>query len=336
MADMYHDRFIREMQSGVKGLLQAWGLAPQSDVRLLNISENATFIARDAEAGRAVVIRVHRPGYHTREEIESELTWIDSLIEDGVISTASPLSLQSGGRIAAFRHAGEDRLVVGFEFLKGSEPAPENDLKKDFHTLGAITARLHNHTQRWTAPAGFIRKTWDFESMLGSTPLWGDWRKAMGLDARGREVLEATAARLRRHLDIYGKKRDRFGLVHADLRLANLLVDGQTLSVIDFDDCGFSWFMYDFAAAISFIEEDPQIPDLQASWVAGYRSVKPLSAADEATIPTFIMLRRLLLTAWVASHAETETAQALGPAYTQGTLRLAARYLNAHPQINGK
>jgi hypothetical protein len=39
------------------------------------------------------------------------------------------------------------------------------------------------------------------------------------------------------------------------------------------------------------------------------------------------MLRRMLLTAWVASHAETPTAQAMGTAYTQGTLTLAEGFL---------
>ena len=44
---------------------------------------------------------------------------------------------------------------------------------------------------------------------------------------------------------------DRFGLDHADLRIANLLVDGGHMLVIDFDDCGLAWFMYDWATAVS-------------------------------------------------------------------------------------
>ncbi len=38
-----------------------------------------------------------------------------------------------------------------------------------------------------------------------------------------------------------GTGPQRYGLVHADTRLANLLVDGGRVSVIDFDDSGFSW-----------------------------------------------------------------------------------------------
>jgi Ser/Thr protein kinase RdoA (MazF antagonist) len=111
------------------------------------------------------------------------------------------------------------------------------------------------------------------------------------------------------------------------MRTANLLVDDDRLGVIDFDDCGLSWFAYDFAAAVSFMEHEPIIPDLMAAWVDGYRQEAPLPVEDEAALPMFVMLRRMQLTAWIASHAETPTAQALGEAYTNGTVALAEHYL---------
>jgi hypothetical protein len=40
------------------------------------------------------------------------------------------------------------------------------------------------------------------------------------------------------------------------------------------------------------------------------------------------MLRRILLTAWGASHAETPSGASMGAAYTAGTLEMAERYLS--------
>ena len=91
-----------------------------------------------------------------------------------------------------------------------------------------------------------------------------------------RELLGRLDAVLRRRLEAFGRGPERFGLVHADIRLANLLVDGDHVRVIDFDDCGFSWFMYDFATTVSFIEDHPQVPELKDAWVDGYRSLAPL------------------------------------------------------------
>ena len=92
------------------------------------------------------------------------------------------------------------------------------------------------------------------------------------------------------------------------------------VKVIDFDDCGFGWYMYDAATPVSFYEHEPQVPDLIESWKTGYRRVIELPKADEDEIPTFVMLRRLLLVAWIGSHSETDLAKSMGLPYTEGTM----------------
>ncbi len=324
---MYDDAFLAKLEAGLRGALPFWGLSDATELKLLTISENATFRAHDPSTGRDVVFRVHRPGYHTRAEIESELAWLTALGQDGVVATLTPVPKTDGSLIADIDDEGTKRHAVAFELVSGSEPAEGEDLPRWFRELGAINARLHAHARSWQPPEGFVRKRWDYDAMLGKVMLWGDWRAALGLTDEGRAVLERTALVLHDLVDAYGTSPDRFGLVHADMRVANLLVDGDRLSVIDFDDCGFSWYLYDFAAAISFVEHEPYIPQLQAAWIEGYRTVAPLTDAECAILPVFIMLRRMLLTAWVASHAETPTAQAMGEAYTEGTVALARAFL---------
>ncbi|MCB9960059.1 MAG: phosphotransferase [Rhodospirillaceae bacterium] len=331
MATLYNEAYLTETLGELQDLCQAWGLSPRTEVALLNMSENATFRADDPDAADPVILRVHRPYYHSLQEIESELAWIEALRAEGVVETPQPLKVKGGGHIANFTHRGETRHVVGFAFMEGREPDLSADLVDGFVELGAISARLHQHVERWPRPAAFQRKVWTFATTLGPSPHWGPWRAALGLTGDGRALLERTCALLDRQLAAYGTGRDRFGLIHADLRLANLLVHGDRIGVIDFDDCGFGWFGYDFAAAVSFYETDPIIPDLQAAWLRGYRSVAPMPAEDEAMLPTFVLLRRILLTAWIASHAETPTAaDAGGAAFTDGTLALADRYLADH------
>lgn len=329
MAGLYEERFVEQLRDGLSGLAEGWGLPHGSTITTLNLSENATFKAHDPDADRSIILRVHRPGYHDHDEIESELEWIHDLRRNAIVATPRPLPRKDGSYIGSMHAAGDVRHVVAFEFMSGAEPSQESDnIRSGFRELGAISARLHRHARTWQRPAAFRRKTWNYETMLGSAPLWGDWREALGLDASGLAVLERASRALQAFLADFGEGPERFGLVHADLRLANLLVDGDRLGVIDFDDCGFSWFIYDFASAVSFFEHDPIVAELQDAWVDGYRSVAPLSKADVAAIPTFVMLRRLLLTAWVASHAETPTAQALGAPFTHGTVELADQFLS--------
>lgn len=326
---LYHDAFLARLEGGLRSALPTWNIDETAKLSLLTISENATFKVDDAEGGRRLVLRVHRPAYHSDQEIASELQWIEALRATGVIATPAPLHARDGRLLATFFDGETQRNVVAFEFMSGKAPDEADDLARWYRHLGEISARLHAHSRAWSPPSGFVRKTWTFDTIIGPNAYWGDWRAALGLDAAGRAILERVAARLQHETAAFGTSPDRFGLIHADMRAANLLVDGERLGVIDFDDCGFSWFAYDFAASISFMETAPVIPELMAAWLDGYARLAPLDPEQVAALPMLVMLRRMQLTAWIASHSETPTAQSMGTAYTAGTIELADRYLGS-------
>ena len=296
-------------------------------VRLINLSENATYVVEDACSDRRWALRVHREGYHSRTGIESELAWSIALKADGAALTPSPVAGRDGAFIQSVRAPGlpGPRNVVLTEWEAGTEPDATD--VAGYEMLGETAARMHAHVRQWQKPAWFERHTWDFETSLGSTPLWGSWRAGMGLTPEIEALFERTVGLIGKRLKRFGKGADRFGLIHCDMRLANLLVDGQRVKVIDFDDCGFSWFLYDCATTVSFFEHEPRVPHLIDAWVRGYRRIGTLSAADEAEIGTFVMLRRLLLVAWIGSHCETELAQSMGEDYTRTTVPLCEAYL---------
>lgn len=81
------------------------------------------------------------------------------------------------------------------------------------------------------------------------------------------------------------------------------------------------------AAAVSFIEHKEYVPDLVASWLQGYRKVRSISKEEESEIPTFIMLRRLLLLAWLGTRHDSDTAKEFGTEFTEKTAELAEKYL---------
>jgi Ser/Thr protein kinase RdoA (MazF antagonist) len=313
--------------------LPEYGLPDDATLTLLNVSENATYSVDDPTTGARTVLRVHRLGYHDSAEISSELAWLSALRDDAGIRTPHVLPATDGRLLVTVPEDGssDPRHVVHFEWLPGVEPTPSDErLTAWFELLGAITARMHGHVLTWSRPAGFTRFAWDYAGAFGPQARWGRWQDGMAIGADEREVLGRLDQVLRARLQRFGAGPDRYGLVHADMRLANLLVDGAETYVIDFDDCGWGWFMYDFGAAVSFFEHDPRIPELTDAWVSGYRTVRPLSAEDEAEIPTFVLMRRLLLVAWIGSHSGTELAQSMGAEYTAGSCDLADTYLSRY------
>ncbi|MFT4264149.1 MAG: phosphotransferase [Nocardioides sp.] len=321
-----------------RAALPAYGVSPGTRLRLINLSENATFLVTDPIRGRSV-LRVHRLGYHSRAAIESELAWTGALRAAGTIATPAVIPTVTGERVLTLQApgtGGPDRHAVMFAWVPGGEPDPTDPAS--FERLGAMTARLHEQSRGWRRPDAFTRFSWDEDSILGGRPghdpRWGHWQRGIGIGPAEQAVLAPAVARIRERLAAYGRGQDRFGLVHADLRLANLLVSptseqglGET-TVIDFDDCGLSWFMFDWGAAVSFIEDDPRLPQWQDAWLTGYSTVGPVDSEDEAILPTMVMLRRLQLTAWMGTHSHAAEVARLGVSFVQGTLRLAHDYLS--------
>jgi Ser/Thr protein kinase RdoA (MazF antagonist) len=328
--DLSHEEKLNCLRELALSALKNYGLDQKILPILINLSENATYRIDDVSSSRRYAMRVHRDGYHSKAAIASELAWLQALRRDGVVITPVPVAGANGDLIQVVPHPAmsRPRHVVLFEWESGAEPTEKDHLNNKFRTLGDVTARMHRHSLAWRRPEGFERQTWDFDTSLGSTPRWGSWRDGMGLDSEKERLFGETVALIGRRLHRFGKAPQRFGLIHCDMRLANLLMDGDTVKVLDFDDSGFSWHLYDAATAVSFFEHEPHVPELMGAWVQGYRRVHDLPAEDEAEIPTFVMLRRMLLVAWIGSHAETDLAQSMGVAYTEGTVGLSEAYLS--------
>ncbi len=324
---MSHDEFLRRLKLLAERAVHRFELPDGITVHLINLSENATYRVDHAATGARWALRVHRVGYHSREAIASELAWQMALKSSGAAITPAAIKGRDGQLIQSVEHETlpAPRNVVLFEWEAGSEPASTD--VAGFELLGETAARMHLHVKSWQKPDWFTRHTWDFGTSLGDTPHWGRWRDGMGLTPDIEALFAKTVALIGRRLERFGKGPERFGLVHGDMRLANLLMDGSIVKVIDFDDCGFSWFLYDCATTVSFFEHAPEVPELLKAWVRGYRRVASLSADDEAEIGTFVMLRRLLLVAWIGSHSETDLAQSMGVDYTESTIRLCEMYL---------
>ncbi len=327
-SDMPLEEMLRHLEVLANEALALWDLPEGAKARLINVSENATYLV-EAPGGYKSVLRVHRENYHSHRAIECELAWSHALGEAGTVETPEAIPGRDGDPIQSHQVAAlpAPRYMVMFEFVEGEQPDESHDLVEPFRQLGAIAARTHEHSVGWTRPEPFERLTWDEKAVFGPDPTWGDWRDAPNVTPEIKALLERVEQTVRDRLLAYGKGPDRYGLIHADMRLANLLIDGGHTRLIDFDDCGFGWFLYDFATGISFMEDHPQVPALKQSWVEGYRGVRPLSDAAEAEIDTFVMLRRLALLAWIGSHIEAPEPQALAKDFARVSAELGEDYL---------
>lgn len=273
-------------------------------------SENVTYILDDGD-GPSAVLRRYRPGYHTEESIRAELAFQRAARAAGMHEV--PAIREDATGMTLVEHGGA--WWASFEYLRGEEPGVEM-LPGLAFVIGREAALL-GRVGGGLGDVAASRFAWD-ETALGR---WGRIT-APGPATRAalREVQDALRA-------THGQRP--MTLRHADLRLANLLVlEGELVGVLDFDDCGHTFAGFDFAATVSFLEEDAGLlREVAAAWRAGYETVETLGEQEWALVPHLVMLRRLTLAAWLESHPRAIVPGVDRRGFGSGTETVARRYL---------
>ncbi|MDH3377579.1 MAG: phosphotransferase [Gammaproteobacteria bacterium] len=317
---------------GVEDIVKLYDFSDDTVVSPLSESENKVFLISDPDRADKYVARVNsgRLAYHTPPSVASELTWMMALRRDTDIVVPEVLSAKDGSLVQTITVTDVDkpRCVAIYSFIPGIEP-PADELMPGFERLGEITGHMNLHAKSWTPPHQFTRHSWTPDNILNDRLNWGPWQEGVGIEREGLKLLSQAAEVVRNRLATLSTDREYLGLIHGDLRAANLLVDGDQTAIIDFDDCGFGWYLFDLATALSFLEERADVPDLIASWLEGYRRVAQVPADMEAEIPTLITLRRIQLIGWLGYQQQhLEFAREIGADFTTDSYRLAEEYLS--------
>jgi len=306
----YADDIIRKVAD--EALLQ-WNVRP-AKVALVSRTENVVFRI-DAEEGHAYALRVHRPGYHTLAELESEPLWTTALNAAGVGAPVAEKT-RTGGHYAAVgvpgtdevRHVGLIPWFDGVGLDQMIEQAPDATTRDShFQQLGRLMATMHEQAATWTPPPGFQRHAFDEAGLMGEAPFWGRFWDVPELTSPQRAVLIAARSRLHTRLSEYGKDPRTYSMIHADLRSTNVLVAGDQVHVIDFDDAGFGWHLYDVAVALAEpYALDSDYEPIRDALVEGYRARRALSDEDLALLPQFLVARLLASLGWLHDRPEVD------------------------------
>ncbi len=329
------------METLARDALPFWGLAC-SELSLIKYRENAVFAVKTKD-GERYALRIHRYAYHSDEELRSELQWIAALEEYGIEVPSVKLS-DSGELFVTVKtdSVPEHRQVDVFEWVDGEQLGAvetglnENDQSLDegiaqtYHTIGQIAARLHNQATEWKVPDNFTRHAWDADGLVGDAPFWGEFWQLQSLSEEEKELLLKARDRARTDLEAYAASRgdkDLYSMIHADFVAENLMVDGPRVRLIDFDDAGFGWHLFEIATALYFEMEEAHYQSAYDSLIRGYREFRSLNDSELAFMPLFFLLRSFTYLGWIHTRFETKTAQELAPMLTRKACTLARAYL---------
>ncbi|GEO00436.1 homoserine kinase [Novosphingobium sediminis] len=289
-----------------RAALAAFGL-PEIEPHPIGKSENVVFRA-DAPDGTTWALRLHRPGYHALPALESDRALTAHLTAQGLLVPTGRRTVDGAWYAEVPTPDPEATRLAGMTLwhpgqtladLIGDDRGPETWLW--FERTGALLADLHNATAGWTPPAGFTRHHLDAAGLVGEAPFWGRFWDLPCLTADERTLLgkarDLVAARL-------AALTDPLILIHADAHPANVLISGDALGLIDFDDCAWGWPVFDMAVSLWSASSEPRFPDLQDRFLAGYAARRPLPDSALEQLSLFLLVRTLMLIGWCSDRPE--------------------------------
>lgn len=271
-----------------------WG---GTGLRLLRNRENAVYEMRLPD-GRRAALRLHRMGYQGEAEIRSELWWCASLAARGV-AVPAPIPAADGAlllRLHTGRHASAIAWMEGDALGEAGVPLPGSRAEQleRHHALGALVAQVHGVTDNLTLPADFTRPHWGLEGLVGEAPFWGRFWEHPGLTAPDAEVLRQARAYLHEELVAHQEAGARLGPIHADVLRENVLVNGRSLSLIDFDDSGIGFRLYDLGTVLSQNLYEPAYAEIRDALMEGY------GTTDRHMVEVFTLARTCASVGWTA------------------------------------
>jgi Ser/Thr protein kinase RdoA (MazF antagonist) len=257
-------------------------------IRPLSDRENHVF-EMALPSGRAA-LRLHRGGYQAPQAIRSELWWCARLAEAGLPVPAA-LPTPAGDLLVQLpdgRHASAIAWMAGEALGAANHPFSQllPKVLQIYENLGALLARIHQATDTFTLPESFTRPRWDRDGLVGENPFWGRFWEHPAATAAQRTCLIRARDALRERLT------DDVGLIHADVLRENVLVTGITVSLIDFDDCGFGFRLYDLGTALAQTVYHPQQGEIRDALMAGY------GTTDREMVDSFTMARTHASVGW--------------------------------------
>lgn len=252
----------------------------------------------EKDGDSAKIIRIAFLHDRTRDDLLAEVEYIRYLAEHGG-SVSDAVTSRNGNLLEEIVHQNRTFFVCVFEKARGKKLV-ENyyryregvPITEYFYNCGKVLGKLHQLSKEYTP----VHPRYSFF----------DKYNAKYIDALipgSLPLLKMKLVDLLKTLEGLDSNRESFGMVHFDFNDGNYTIDFETgqLTVFDFDNACFCWYMFDLASVwgngIGWIQSEPDadkrkkfMDDYFATVLEGYRSETSIDNAMLEKLPLFFQV----------------------------------------------
>ncbi len=251
-----------------------------------------SFIYEFQRGAKGYILRITHSIRRSQNLIHGELDWINTLA-DGGVSVARAIRSENGNLVEMIEDThGGFFLVAAFVKAPGKRPWQVGWTPERYATYGELLGKMHALAQNYQPTHAAWKR-----------PEWDD----VAVDFVDRFLPESEALAKQKYrkvcdyLHTLPKETTSYGLIHQDAHQSNFLMDVDgSITLFDFDDCGYSWFVNDIAIVLFYIffdgETDPNfVETFMSHFLQGYRRYHALDAKWLKEIPAFLKMREIEL-----------------------------------------
>jgi Ser/Thr protein kinase RdoA (MazF antagonist) len=282
-----------------------------------------SYIYEYQQGDEEYILRIGHSLRRSVELIHGEVDWINYLAAGGA-SVSKTVGSMDGNLVEQIPDS-QDGCFLATAFVRAAGGPPGDEQWNDhlFENWGVLLGRLHALSKVYSpANPRWKRPEWDDKEMLDME----SWLPP---------AEDSVLANFRDHyrmLKSLPQSSDSYGLIHQDAHGGNFFVDPSgRITLFDFDDCCYSWYMSDIAIVLFYAangQEDPSsfTGRFMKHFIRGYVRENEIDLAWLPRIPLFLKQREIELYAiihrsfdvdhiedrWVASYMKDRKAKILG------------------------
>ncbi|KMN46261.1 phosphotransferase enzyme family protein [Bacillus paramycoides] len=249
--------------------------------------ENYIFKAKDRN-DEDYVLRLTHSSHRSKKEVEAELDFLRYVAEHGAKAAGPYYSIFQNLVEEIGAEDGTSFYASLFVYAKGEQvKGDESPYWGDtfFEAWGKAIGQLHRLTMNY--PKTDDRDTWEEDE------------SAIVNELEDKKVKEIATV-LMNEIKALPIEKETFGLMHGDIHPGNFHYDGKELTIFDFDDAAYNYFIHDLAMVLYYsvlftpwtVEEKTEFARKQLEVLRkGYEYEHRLADSWYESLPLFLRLR---------------------------------------------
>ena len=260
---------------------------------LLDDVTNFVYVFKSQKERR--ILRLTHSSHHTEDEIIAELDWVNFLIQHGVPANRP---LLSGNNRLTERFPVQDSyfIAVVFEYAPGhiiDRANPQEWNPPLFQTLGRTMGRMHRVTKQYNPQHLREKRSHWYEDEL--------LRDASDYLPPDQKQAATDLEKLLTRFNHATPTLNDYGLVHSDVNTTNFHVNDGQITLFDFDDCAYNWFINDIAVTMPLYSDlfakagwETELMEFFKWYVRGYCEENHLDEGWLEYLPASLQLQNII------------------------------------------